>query len=391
MGNERARVAGAGPSSLPRQSERSDGFVLHRHMPVSRWSAVFLNMDEHQPPSRLLSALSFTGYGVFVDMDELVARSVLPSDMDRHLGRAGLHAFDAKRRKSHHDPVGDKGAAVIALPFAAFITLPFAWVYAIFQNADVFATTSDLSAAWRKSREQAFLWPKQNWQLLACASLLATIIFVNVMLSFLFGAQLLHSVLGVQTALTRSRFAFLNSTLIGVAAAISYLAVNPILKAAYVIRCFEGESLHTGADLRLVLRRASILVVLLFSIHAPSEAAPVQQYDQAIDSVLRRPEYSWRLPKPKKVNSSGAIAQVVTAAGDWAERIAKSILEFLARCPRSRRTMQARPAVPGRCDGRLSLSPLSLSPASDSSSSGSAGVRRRPPWSKASRWLSLST
>src|SRR4029079_1349495 len=48
---------------------------------------------------------------------------------------------------------------------------------------------------------------------------------------------------------------FFNTTFFAVIVGVTYLCLDPLLKAIYVLRCFYGESLSTGEDLKVELRR----------------------------------------------------------------------------------------------------------------------------------------
>jgi hypothetical protein len=67
-------------------------------------------------------------------------------------------------------------------------------------------------------------------------------------------------------------------------AAATYLAIDPVIKAAYVVRCHRGVSLGTGEDLRAALRRVlatgTVALALLFAV--PALAADTAPLDQAL-------------------------------------------------------------------------------------------------------------
>jgi len=61
--------------------------------------------------------------------------------------------------------------------------------------------------------------------------------------------------LGIPSIFTQAPWAAMNSTLTAGVAALTYLCCDPLLKALYALRCFYGESLGSGQDLRAELRR----------------------------------------------------------------------------------------------------------------------------------------
>jgi hypothetical protein len=141
---------------------------------------------------------------------------------------------------------------------------------------------------------------------------------------------LLSTLLGIQSVFVQSPWSFLNTTFFAAICGLTYLCVDPLVKAVYVLRCFYGESRHTAGDLKAELRGYSaaaqkiaalfLLCSLLVSIGivpasaaqslpetpaaklSPSpESVTPGELDHAIDQVLKRPEYTWRLPREKKL------------------------------------------------------------------------------------------
>ena len=68
--------------------------------------------------------------------------------------------------------------------------------------------------------------------------------------------QLVESFLGIETVFARDAASALNTTVAAVVCAMAYLIMDPLVKAAYALRCFYGESIRTGADLKAALRAA---------------------------------------------------------------------------------------------------------------------------------------
>lgn len=266
----------------------------------------------------------------------------------------------------------------IVLPIAAIITLPFGWVYAFYQNITVLPPGPAKSTI-AEAFQQSLLWPKQNhlliwlasptlllfagvlWLVLfpaltvhaseVSASILYLVIFLfsiliillnpfgvfvaaNLAVGLLFLPELLRMFFGVDTSFTRSGSHVFNSTFFAVTCGLTFLALDPLIKAAYSLRCFYGSSVKTGHDLLVQLRsrtgqnsRAATLLfcfVLSTSVSqaadTPSQPSPIAQptaplspaaptddspepllspaqLNQSISEVLQKPEYSWRLPR----------------------------------------------------------------------------------------------
>ena len=145
--------------------------------------------------------------------------------------------------------------SLLAIPIASLAVVPFAWTVAFFRNAGLFAALGEprvIAAA----RRQAGLWSPQNWFLLTLTSLAGLLLFLNVLISIVLAPQLGKSILGMEGDFARLGVRLLNSTTLAVAASIMWLAIDPLLDAVYVLRCFHGESLATGEDLRVALQRA---------------------------------------------------------------------------------------------------------------------------------------
>jgi hypothetical protein len=143
------------------------------------------------------------------------------------------------------------------LPLAAIPALPFPWVYAFYQNLTALADTDATSsrALFRKSARHATLWPRQNVQALTCLSAFGFFVFLNCVIACAVLPMLLKSLLGIETVISRGGTAMLNTTFFATMFGVAYLCVDPILKTIYVLRCFYGESIQSGADLRAELRR----------------------------------------------------------------------------------------------------------------------------------------
>ncbi|MCL4217771.1 MAG: DUF4129 domain-containing protein, partial [Candidatus Hydrogenedentes bacterium] len=252
---------------------------------------------------------------------------------------------------------------------AAFV--PFPWVYAFYQNATVLDDGQDASimALVRRSLRQTRLWPRQNfvvlwltcpylliwvvvlWQALLPAATGATgewshfifylyaailsilllvlnpfpvAVAMNLAVLIYFIPSVIEMLLGVETELARS-MGFSSTMIAAIVCALTYLCLDPLLKAAYVLRCFYGESLESGADLRADLRmliaRSSKAAMLLavwaafFCANGPAHAQEIatedtarvatedtaristEQLDSSIAEVVKRREFSWRMPR----------------------------------------------------------------------------------------------
>ncbi len=257
------------------------------------------------------------------------------------------------------------------LPLVLIITLPFGWLYAFYQNITVFGDgeTGNVRAISGKARVNAALFPAQNHAALAILFLFGFFVFLNLAMVLAILPQLLHTLFGVETVFTRAGGSVFNTTFLAVTCGLSYLTVDPLVKAVYALRCFYGESLKTGEDLREELKRfrptataaAAVLAFLLF-LHAlapgcasageqtaqdpvrRSSQVSAQEIDRSISTVITKREYSWRMPREKHEieKKQGAIARFIDSAieavkgwlrpiGRWFKKIIDWIFDKLGR------------------------------------------------------------
>ncbi len=224
-------------------------------------------------------------------------------------------------------------SGLFILPLALLFTLPFGWVYAFYQSATALGAEdgAEVKRVFQRAIQQAQLWPKQNHLLLAILALFGLVVFLDVTIGFFQIPALLKTVLGVESAFTRGGWSFFNTTFLATVWGLTYLLLDPLLKAVYLLRCFYGESLQTGEDLKVELKQfvpgtrgsATVLVLLvaltstsLLNAAGPSENPKSQipnpksgisppDLDRAIEQVINQPEFNWRLPREKRFDDAG--------------------------------------------------------------------------------------
>jgi Domain of unknown function (DUF4129) len=256
--------------------------------------------------------------------------------------------------------------SLFLLPLALVIGLPYGWAYAYFQSLQI---VPDSAAA----RRQASLWPKQNHLAIFLLWLVAVFVFLNAAITILAVPSLLDSLFGIDNAAARNPFGLFSWTTFALAAAVVYLAVGPLAKAFYVLRCFQGEALRSGADLRAELagrsaKMAAVLGVLLVAGCGPHSPAPLsltgeggspptsgagdtssvtpsparprmgvrerglgvrsEPLDAALDETLERPEFAWRLPR---ADSGSAEPGFFTPLWETLSRWTRAGVAFLER------------------------------------------------------------
>ncbi|MHC1725493.1 MAG: hypothetical protein AB9866_05685 [Syntrophobacteraceae bacterium] len=252
--------------------------------------------------------------------------------------------------------------AFILMPLALIITLPFGWCYAFFQN--VTATGSGkqgLKKSVEKAWHQSTLWPAQNHKLILIMVLFGLFVFLNIGAALYLIPIMLRIFLGMETVFSKTDMFFLNSTFILSVAGITYLCMNPLIRAAYVVRCYYGDSLYSGRDLLAELRRvnsfarqALVLMITAAAFQfllpactiatpgpadpqpAPPRVVSAEKLDSEITEVIQKFEYSWRFPhkKTEEPEKTGFLAQVMGTICRWLDQIwswAKELVETLSR------------------------------------------------------------
>lgn len=264
-----------------------------------------------------------------------------------------------------------QASGLILLPAALLAAVPFGWTYAVYQNMSVLddGARGSVRGLVGRAIDLARPWQKQNlvliWALSPFLMLTAVVLFlvlmpiaqaltpawtsgvlalygaiyilvvvplspfgvivaVNIATAILIMPWLLNTFLGVQTAVVTSPGSIVNSTFFAVVCALTYCCMDPLMKAAYVLRCFYAESLHTGEDLRVQLERsrtkpaallALFAVGLLLTSPAAAQRPQVPQthvsesktqnvpivssgdLSDALDRELQDRRYAWRLPR----------------------------------------------------------------------------------------------
>lgn len=284
---------------------------------------------------------------------------------------------------------------LLVLPAAALILAPFGAAYALYQNLTVLddgeAGPRELL---RAAVAQARLWPRQNHMLIwllspflvvfAGATFLlilpvleftapvwtegflglyslilalillplspfGTIVAVNLGSVLFVIPMLLRMLLGVETAFTISPASMLNPTFFMIVCGLAYLCMDPLMKAAYVLRCYYGQSLNNAHDLLAELeqlRRAATALVLavaalgaLLTAAAPVAAQSVDsaevsgatpaQLNEALDRVLERRIYAWRMPRVVPEEKDGWFETFMMEVNEGIARAWRAVVDWL--------------------------------------------------------------
>jgi hypothetical protein len=183
-------------------------------------------------------------------------------------------------------------------------------------------------------------------------------VFLNMAAFLTLVPELLRTLFGVETVFTRAGYGLLNTTFLAVTAGMTYLAVDPFVKTIYALRCFAGDSMRTGDDLKaqlLAVKRSATVTVgailLCFALlggPSPSSAAgqtpqtPVRpsvasaDLDRSISRVISKREYSWRLPRERSVEEEkkGPVAAFIQGVVDTVKKWFQPVGEWLSKVVR---------------------------------------------------------
>jgi len=154
-----------------------------------------------------------------------------------------------------------QSSGLFVLPLALVLTLPFPWVYAFYQNLTALddGEAQDVRSLIKEGLLQAGLWPKQNHFLLAILFAFGLVVLLNWSILCLVLPGLVKTIFGFELIFSRSVFSLLNSTFFAIMLGLTYLCVDPVLKATYALRCFYGQSRRSGEDLKAELKQQSLL------------------------------------------------------------------------------------------------------------------------------------
>jgi len=189
---------------------------------------------------------------------------------------------------------------LILIPVAVLVTNSFFQAFSVVADG----TDLDLRSAVKRSLRQALLWPRQNvivmwllspwllsigifigftavwfafrsypelqafrgafwfilsllfvWMFVLPLSPLGCVVAGNIAAVVILVPSLLKVLLGIETSFTLGgTHAIFNTTFIITVVGLSYLCLDPLVKGAYALRCFYGESRRTGEDLMVELR-----------------------------------------------------------------------------------------------------------------------------------------
>ncbi|MBI5725997.1 MAG: DUF4129 domain-containing protein [Planctomycetes bacterium] len=228
--------------------------------------------------------------------------------------------------------------SLLAVPASICLVLPAGWAIAFFHSVGVYGDGSDgrLMPVIAKSASAARAWFGQNLAAMLVLSLFWLAVLVNIAAAGVFLPYLLKVLFGMESEFSRSFTSMLNTTFLAVSVCLTYLCVNPLVKTYHLLRCFQIESVSSGADVKAELEQfaagandvkfsagagavnrvgkisalAVLAALLLPAAAALADAPPApapepqkpaavrpEQLDRTIEDVINRSKYSWRAPR----------------------------------------------------------------------------------------------
>jgi len=253
-----------------------------------------------------------------------------------------------------------QGWAMPLLPLAAVLVLPFVWTWMFFENVTALAATADVNGDSLESRakREAMRWPLSAHAAVLLFGGVWLCVWLNILVLFYAAPWLARTLLGVENIFSLSGWSLVNSTLLALVTILTWLAVDPLVKAYHVLRTFYGEALHTGEDLRLEVRRPAgrgwavkggraLMVALVLGLlpgagpggvraaeAVPAGVAPADM-DRALDETLRGRDFQWALPPVPGVEAvdeaDGLIKRFVRQGFELIGQVVQDVKGFFSR------------------------------------------------------------
>lgn len=243
------------------------------------------------------------------------------------------------------------GAKLLVWPAALLLLVPYSIVTSFFQHS-LLTPDAGRNGNWRTAlataRADASYRPLAALWLVVIVFVLRVILWVNLLALLMVLPQLWKIFTGLEGNITRAPEVLLNPTSIAALSILAYMGLDPIVKAAFVLRRFARVSEKSGDDLRLRLawvRRnvpAAILLALLFAVpvRVKAQQPPAQpqqatispaRMQQAIHSVFRNPANIWNLPVVRHNNQNkDAFTAFMDSVADGIDKIWDAILSSIS-------------------------------------------------------------
>jgi hypothetical protein len=152
---------------------------------------------------------------------------------------------------------------------------------------------------------------------------------------------LIKTLTGYESVFSRSGANFFENRLFFLmAVGATWLVIDPFVQTIYCLRCFQGESVETGEDLRAGLRRiraaaakGAVAALVLLSILAVSvlhtfaaDAVGPGDLERSVKQAMQSHDYDWRIRPPAEAASD---VPWIVRATDRAIKAVQSALNWL--------------------------------------------------------------
>ena len=257
-------------------------------------------------------------------------RAVFAGRLRRQLsGAPGVHWTGGRVMRLVASQSFLSASKLVVLPLAALVGFPFASAVAFYRTATALADSGDLDPPqlMSRARELARVHPGQSWAILPLLAFLQLVLAINLALAFAILPLLIRMLTGWESEFNRSTAFLVRSPLFAVFVLIAtWIVLDPFAQAVYSVRAFHGESVATGEDLRVALRRiragAVLAALLIFGVMPvrAADAVSAAELQQSVQKAMQAPEYGWRVPPP---------AAAGIGSRPWVLRVADKILDAL--------------------------------------------------------------
>jgi Domain of unknown function (DUF4129) len=194
---------------------------------------------------------------------------------------------------------------LIAVPAAGLIIFPFAWVVNFYRTTTALGDRDDLDVVQliAEARRLSGLQQRQSWAVLPLLLFLGLVLTVNLALLLALLPQLVRIFTGYESVLSQAGVYFIFNPLFLLSVlSVSWMLFDPFTQAVFCVRCFRGESITSGEDLRAGMRAlvtsAGLFLLLLIPFHFASAAVSPQDLETSVRKAVLAHEYDWRLPPP---------------------------------------------------------------------------------------------
>ncbi|HZU27681.1 MAG TPA: hypothetical protein VFA04_19275, partial [Bryobacteraceae bacterium] len=150
--------------------------------------------------------------------------------------------------------------ALVLLPASLLSVAGFPWAVAFYYNAAAFPY-GDREPALREiiryASARASTWHMSAAFALSITCIVWLVALVNSAVLVIGGPLLLRTLTGQESVFTRDIQGMFNTTLLASVLTMACLAVDPLLRAMFVIRCFRVDAIRTGIDLKAAVARSA--------------------------------------------------------------------------------------------------------------------------------------